>query len=697
MDFLSSGFNLVLMIVGFGLLIFVHELGHFLAAKWAGIRTEAFAVGMGPVMVAWRKGVGTTLGSTTRQVVARAGKPPGELSEQELTDHGLGETEYSLRWLPIGGFVKMLGQDDMNPTAVSADPRSYNSCPVGKRMVVVSAGVVMNVLLAAVLFVVAFMIGVPLVAPVVGPVDPALPAAEVMPVDAVALGITERGLRPGDKVTHIDGKPAGTFADLKIASAMSKPDQTVNLTVRRRGYEQPLEFPIVPRRDPVSGLLSFGLLPGSSSTLSDDGNEPLLERVLERSGLTAAGVLPGMRLMTAGGAPVDTFEQFRHAVWASGGTPVPTEWSAVDRAGQPTGELVRADVAVEPTYQTLYYPPTETAERQNYERGLLGLVPLVRIREVTSGLNDEVLQAGDVILRVGAVDGPRMAELTQELQRNRRGEVDMIVLRDGQEIALKAQVDRKGMIQIGIEWAWDLPIIARPMTAARPSLLLSERSNVRQTPVADLELFGRTRIDRVGQAPIEDWAGLRAALLEQTRAAAEAGGPASVDVTVTHPTPGAETQTLSLALETEHVADLHALSWDSPLQGYAFQPLQVNRSAEGNPLRAIKMGVEETHKFIILTYLTIDRLIRGSVGVEQLRGPVGIVEIGSKFAEGGFTYLLFFLAMISANLAVLNFLPLPIVDGGLFLFLVYEKFKGRPPPLAFQNAATLVGLFLLGG
>jgi regulator of sigma E protease len=107
------------------------------------------------------------------------------------------------------------------------------------------------------------------------------------------------------------------------------------------------------------------------------------------------------------------------------------------------------------------------------------------------------------------------------------------------------------------------------------------------------------------------------------------------------------------------------------------------------------MGFEETWKFILNTYLTIDRLIRGSVGVEQLRGPVGIVHLGVTVADRGLLYLLFLLAMISVNLAVINFLPLPIVDGGLFLFLIYEKVKGRPPSIAFQNAATLAGLILI--
>ena len=57
MEFLSTAFNIVLIIIGFGILVFVHELGHFVAAKWAGIRTEAFAIGFGPPIISWRKGM----------------------------------------------------------------------------------------------------------------------------------------------------------------------------------------------------------------------------------------------------------------------------------------------------------------------------------------------------------------------------------------------------------------------------------------------------------------------------------------------------------------------------------------------------------------------------------------------------------------------------------------------------------------
>ena len=80
MGIISSTVDIIIILLGFGLLIFVHEMGHFLAAKWAGIRTEAFAVGMGPVVVSWRKGIGFAVGSTDRRVVARAGRHAYELS-----------------------------------------------------------------------------------------------------------------------------------------------------------------------------------------------------------------------------------------------------------------------------------------------------------------------------------------------------------------------------------------------------------------------------------------------------------------------------------------------------------------------------------------------------------------------------------------------------------------------------------------
>jgi regulator of sigma E protease len=86
-----------------------------------------------------------------------------------------------------------------------------------------------------------------------------------------------------------------------------------------------------------------------------------------------------------------------------------------------------------------------------------------------------------------------------------------------------------------------------------------------------------------------------------------------------------------------------------------------------------------------------------SVSFDQMSGPVGIVHMGSQVAEQDFTKLLYFLALISANLAVINFLPLPIVDGGLFTFLIIEKIKGSPISLRVMVATQVIGIVLIIG
>ena len=111
----------------------------------------------------------------------------------------------------------MLGQEDANPGAVSEDPRSYTSKPVSKRMVVVSAGVIMNLITAIILFVAAFLVGVRFEAPVIGIVLSDSPAATARSNDE---NIT--GLKPDDEVLAINGSKVSTFSDIMIASALRR-------------------------------------------------------------------------------------------------------------------------------------------------------------------------------------------------------------------------------------------------------------------------------------------------------------------------------------------------------------------------------------------------------------------------------------------------------------------------------------------
>ena len=108
------------------------------------------------------------------------------------------------------------------------------------------------------------------------------------------------------------------------------------------------------------------------------------------------------------------------------------------------------------------------------------------------------------------------------------------------------------------------------------------------------------------------------------------------------------------------------------------------------------MGFAETHRQMLQVYLTFRGLFQGTVQVRDLKGPVGIAHVGTLIASKGWVWLLFFCALISVNLAVMNFLPLPIVDGGQLLLIIYEQIAGRPASVAFQNAAAIAGLVLFG-
>src|SRR5215475_14394535 len=101
--------KVALMIFGFGFVVFFHELGHFLAAKWVGIKVEQFAVGFGHALISFRKGLGVRLGSCQKEFNDRLevhlkSKDATELQKaQAARELGLSETEYRLNWMPLGG------------------------------------------------------------------------------------------------------------------------------------------------------------------------------------------------------------------------------------------------------------------------------------------------------------------------------------------------------------------------------------------------------------------------------------------------------------------------------------------------------------------------------------------------------------------------------------------------------------------
>ena len=197
--------TIIYAILIFCLLIFVHELGHFIAAKLCGVKVNAFAIGMGPAF--WKR--------------------------------QRGETEYSLRIFPIGGFCAMEGEDEE-----SEDARAFNKKPAWQRAIVLAAGSFMNLLTAIVLMIIiAFWQG---------------EATNTIETVIDGSPAFEAGIRAGDEVLFIDETKIEAWDDLQSAVGGNQ-GEPIQVTVLREGQE--LEFSAVPEYDEQAGRSKIGIAP----------------------------------------------------------------------------------------------------------------------------------------------------------------------------------------------------------------------------------------------------------------------------------------------------------------------------------------------------------------------------------------------------------------------------------------------------
>jgi len=206
----------------FGSMVMIHELGHYMVAKWIGVKVIEFSFGFGPKIVGYR------------------GK----------------ETLYALRIIPLGGFVKLHGMDpevDENGRAVIApieDAWSFTNKPVWQRMAVIAAGPFMNFVLAFILFVSVFAyLGIP------SPGNTNLIGSLVKGKPAAASGI-----QAGDKILAVNQEPTPDWNRLTEV-IHAKPDQALSLTIERAGGKQPQIVAVKTEKDPQTGYGMIGIAP----------------------------------------------------------------------------------------------------------------------------------------------------------------------------------------------------------------------------------------------------------------------------------------------------------------------------------------------------------------------------------------------------------------------------------------------------
>ncbi len=658
--------GLAALILGFGFIIFVHELGHFLVAKWVGIRATQFAIGFGPAIVTWRKGIGVRVGSTepeyerrARQYLEAQGVDINELPENRRMEKifaaadalGLGETEYRLNYVPLGGYVKMLGQEDIDPAARSDDPRSFTSRPVWARMAVISAGVIMNLIFAMVFFIIAFMSGVAFPPATIGEVLAQSPAATTY---AVGHEKDEkyRGLKFGDRVLAVNGKPPMDFTDLQLAAALSAEGEKIQLLIERDGEPQPLTYEIEPKK--LNNLYTIGVQPPATlvlvSKLERGQSWPLR--------LQKAGVEMGMVATAVNGRAVTNYRELEAMVNASQGQPVQITFESPE-------DSKSATLTIHPI------PFTLNAEGKSVSP--LGLEPAVAVDQVVPQSPAEKLgiKPGDILVQVGTVRWPSSLEtVSKAVQAAGRSPIAVTVLRDGKLLTLGEIAPDDGRLGIHMQVVAEHNYIAD----IQPD-----------SPLAALELTSGSRILAINGQPVRTYNDL----LRHIAALAE---PGQIEVEYELNLANRPVNKQQVAIDEATLKLLQSTEW------FVMLPFINERVLirTDSPIEAAKLGLKKTHQTMLSVYVTLARLVDGRVPPKELRGPIGIADMGTQIArDQGITYLIYFLGLISVNLAVVNFLPIPVVDGGHMVFLIAEKIKGSPVSPKVQIGATYVGLVLI--
>ena len=262
-----------------GILVFIHELGHFLAAKLFKMRVDQFSIGF----------------------------PPRILSKT------VGETEYRIGAVPLGGYVKIAGMIDesLDTEHLDAEPQpwEFRAKPVWQRIVVITAGVIFNFVLAFAIF-----IGLRW-----GYGETYIPAENVEAVYVSDGSLAaEIGLRTGDRLVAVNGEPVEVFEPTGGIAALAA--ERASFTVERGGAAVTLDAPedFASRLNAAKGRFGVTALP------------PIVGSVVAGGAAAEAGLQRGDRILALGGEPVRFWEQMVDLIQASEGDPLPVRWERPD-------------------------------------------------------------------------------------------------------------------------------------------------------------------------------------------------------------------------------------------------------------------------------------------------------------------------------------------------------------------------------
>jgi regulator of sigma E protease len=721
MENLSTGWFYLLAALGFGFVIFIHELGHFLFAKWAGVRVERFSIGFGPMI--FKKTVG--------------------------------ETEYAISLLPLGGYVKLLGQEDMPADiseAVRHDPRSYLAASRWWQALILLAGVLFNLASSYIILLGLAWHGMPVIEPVVGDVAPEIEDVRGKPRPSPAVQL---GLHRGDRILTFNGKQLRSFDDLSMA-VVTAGREPVTLTVARReadGTRSVLDLPsggheVTVTPDYASGRPSLGIMPPKGWRIAAAENLT--------TGKPADGIKAGDRLIAIDGKPL-----------VEGMTGQQVEDLLRPRIGQEVG----ITLAPGPRTMTIRYAGGQQEDD-------LAFAWPVRIEKVVAGSAAEAagLKPGDLPLKVDGheVGGSSHFQALSRGAMNEGRAFTVTVLRDGAEQTVTvhgAQINGRTLVGANLMpiQAGYLPLIPKaydgadsPLAQAKlvPGDTIVGRSEPRpgddqhqeqlqvvsggtahQVPLSDDDylVFKKT----VAVSPLYKMIGgsatpsLQSQLVGMRVENTGADGQGYPDKGMIHLSDrdgvkrSVSLRSLSKPGSEALLSDLRTGDWITAVvtQASGGRALEVVRGAGAVPHQVVvrprdvgislKLDVEMTpyvlhdwseaftiaddaaYTMVVKTLQIIPRFFisteEGGIDANKsLTGPIGIFSALKGSAERfGFDSYLNLLALIGLNLFLVNLLPIPITDGGQLLFLALESLMRRPLPAVARSVATWIGLAMV--
>jgi regulator of sigma E protease len=609
------------IVLGFGALVFVHELGHFMAAKWAGVRVEVFSLGFGPRLFGFTRG----------------------------------HTDYIVSALPLGGYVKMLGQDDSDPTLPRTDsPDDFRNKTVFKRMVILVAGVVMNTIFALIAFIGAFAIGVESTAPEVGFVEPNR-AANRARIVGEATGQLQ-GLQRGDRILSINGSEILGWEDIQTSAGLSGGRSLIDIArPTSSGTPQRLTLEATPDRGDDDPIPRLGISPLY-----------IVREFADDSPAKNSGLVDGDEVVDV--APVGSDWAF--ARWGTARVVSPEqllEIIAHDNPGHPLRVKVRRRTFDEEGQPRPDPPKLLEVEVTPVARPVYGVgitfAPDARVLGVTKDSPARgVLETGDFVVSIdgNAVTADNLRDVIRRVGDARAGSPATIVFertvagkaeRREAKVALQKHPNDEGWF-LGIKYA------AQRIAAVAPG-----------SPAAKA---GIAPGDIATTVWTEKFLGIK------YRGAQVVEGPAAMRQLASD----LRDQPFQLGWEKPDGSELTAVVVAQPSgesEGelaikFGPRPILLRRGA----LAACTLGLKRTLMMFKQLVQTIRALSVREVSTRELGGPIQIATITYKIAQVGFGKLLYFLAILSVNLAVLNILPIPVLDGGHLFLLTIEKLKGRP-------------------